>query len=174
MANPVLPIIQIQDRIRILRGHRVLLDADLAAFYGISTKVLNQAVKRNRGRFPTDFLFQIDGEEHATLRSQFVTSKDPRGGRQYHPFAFTEHGALMAATILNSERAVQTSLLIVRAFVALRQMAVEQKEIAQKLAELEARIGGHDEQIAEIIEGLRQILAPPDPEHGRKIGFVYP
>ena len=173
MPKKVIALDRIQHRTMLLRGHRVILDRDLAGLYGISTGALNQAVRRNESRFPSDFRFQITSEEVASLKSQFVISNIGRGGRRISPFAFTEHGALMAATILNSTRAVQMSLLIVRAFVALRQLALEQKEMAQKLTELEARIGGHDEQLAEIIEGIRQLLAPPGPGHDRKIGFAH-
>jgi hypothetical protein len=174
----------IRSRIFDLRGHRVLLDADLAAFYGVPTKVFNQAVRRNAARFPSDFRFQLSPEEFANLRSQIVTSSlDPasaaseapdspqHGGHRWRPWAFTEHGALMAATVLNSPRAVQMSLLVVRAFVALRRLVADHRAFADKLGELEARVGGHDEQLAAIIEAIRQLVVSPGPEHGRKIGF---
>ncbi len=171
MSDDIVPPDQIQARIIVLRGHRVLLDRDLAAFYGVPTKVFNQAVRRNKDRFPADFRFAITNEEVAGLRSQIVTSKDGRGGLRYRPFAFTEYGALMAATILNSRRAVQVSLVVIRAFVSLRHVASEQKVLAKKLAELDARLGAHDEQLAEIVGAIRQLLTPPEPEHNRKIGF---
>jgi hypothetical protein len=155
----------------ILRGHRILLDADLAAFYGVTTKSLNQAVKRNVDRFPSDFRFQLTLEEVANLRSQIVTSSLGYGGRRYQPFAFTEHGVLMAATVVNSPRAVQMSLVVMRAFVALRRLILDHKALAGKLAELDARVGAHDEQLAAIIEAIRQLAAPSGPAHGRKIGF---
>lgn len=166
-----IPLDQIHTRIVILRGHRVLLDEDLAAFYGVPTKVLNQAVKRNEYRFPADFRFQLVHKEVVGLKSQFVTSNGGRGGRRKRPFAFTEHGALMAATVLNSRRAVQMSLVVMRAFVALRQMVLDQREFAEKLIELDARVGAHDEQLAAIIEALRQLALPSGPEHNREIGF---
>jgi hypothetical protein len=172
MTKPaVLSIDHIQDRILTLRGHRVLIDEDLAAFYGVKTKVLNQAVKRNENRFPSDFRFHLHKQEFMNLKSQFVTSSGEYGGRRKLPFAFTEHGALMAATVLNSHRAVQMSRVIIRAFVALRRMVLDQKDLAAKLAELDARVGAHDEQLGEIIEAIRQIITPPGLEHGRKIGF---
>ena len=167
----IIPISQIQTRLLVLRGQRVLLDRDLAAFYGVPTKALNQAVRRNEERFPEDFRFQLSHEEVANLRSQSVTSNDGPGGLRYQPFAFTEHGILMAATVLNSPRAVQMSIVIVRVLSALRRMALAQEELAEKLMELEARVGAHDEEIAEIIQAIRQLAAPPGPEHGRKIGF---
>jgi hypothetical protein len=171
MPHDVVPIDQIQTRIMILRGHRILLDADLAAFYGVTTKSLNQAVKRNVDRFPSDFRFQLTLEEVANLRSQIVTSSLGYGGRRYQPFAFTEHGVLMAATVVNSPRAVQMSLVVMRAFVALRRLILDHKALAGKLAELDARVGAHDEQLAAIIEAIRQLAAPSGPAHGRKIGF---
>jgi hypothetical protein len=171
MPHDVVPIDQIQTRIVVLRGHRVLLDVDLAVFYGVTTKVLNQAVKRNEDRFPADFRFQLTHEEVTRLRSQFVTSNEGRGGRRYRPFAYTEHGALMAATVVNSPRAVQMSLVVMRAFVALRRLILDHKALAGKLAELDARVGAHDEQLAAIIEAIRQLAAPSGPAHGRKIGF---
>jgi hypothetical protein len=171
MSDDLVPFDQIQARIVILRGHRVLLDRDLALFYGVSTKALNQAVKRNEDRFPVDFRFILIHEEVANLKSQIVTSSDGHGGVRKPPSAFTEHGILMAATVLNSPRAVQMSIAIVRVFAALRQMVMAQKELAEKLAELDARVGAHDEQLAEIVGAIRQLLTPPEPEHNRKIGF---
>jgi hypothetical protein len=169
--SEIIPLDQIHARILILRGHRVLLDDDLAVFYGVSTKVLNQAAKRNEHRFPSDFRFQLIQEEVANLKSQFVTSSGRHGGRRKPPFVFTEHGALMAATVLNSRKAVQMSIVVMRAFVALRQMVLDQKELAEKLSELDARVGAHDEQLAAIIEALRQLAIPPGQEHNREIGF---
>lgn len=170
MAEEVIPSDHIQTRIFALRGHRFIVDTDLAAFYGVTAGVLNQAVKRNAFRFPSDFRFQLTDQEIARLRSQFVISNG-RGGRRYLPFAFTEHGALMAATVLNSVRAVEMSILIVRAFASMRRMAAAHSELAEKLAELEARIGGHDADIEAIVEAIRQLTAPMGEEHDRKIGF---
>jgi len=171
MPEEIVPLDQIQRRILVLRGHRVLLDRDLAAFYGVPTKALNQAVRRNDDRFPADFRFVLTRQEVASLKSQIVTSNVGRGGIRKLPSAFTEHGILMAATVLNSARAVQMSIIIVRVFAALRRMVVAQKELAEKLDELDARVGAHDAQLAEIIDALRQLLTPPGPEHDRKIGF---
>jgi hypothetical protein len=165
------PSDQIQDRILVLRGHRVLLDADLARFYGVPTSRFNEAVKRNADRFPEDFRFQLTPEELTINSSQIAMSSQRHRGATYLPWAFTEHGALMAANVLNSPRAVQMSLVVIRAFVALRRMVSDQKALAEKLTELDARVGAHDEQIGEIIEAIRQLAAPAEPEHGRKIGF---
>jgi hypothetical protein len=169
--SDLIPLDQIQTRIFVLRGYRVILDKDLAVFYGVPTKALNQAVRRNKERFPSEFRFLLTHDEVARLRSQTVTSNEGRGGPRYRPFAFTEHGALMAATVLNSPRAVQMSLVVIRAFAALRRLVLDHKALSDKLAELDSRVGIHDEQLAEIIEAIRQLAAPADSEHDRKIGF---
>ncbi len=148
---------QIEPLIRDVRGVKVMLDKDLATLYGVPTKVLNQAVKRNRSRFPEDFLFQLAPDEVEALRSQIVTSKPGHGGRRYLPYAFTEHGAIMAATILNSPRAVDVSVFVVRAFVKLRRVVAGHKELAAKLAELERRVGGHDDAIRQLVAALREL-----------------
>lgn len=144
MSSPIptapavsLPIETITQRILILRGQKVLLDADLAALYDIPTKRFNEQVKRNLERFPEDFMFQLTQEEFDSLRSQFATSNIGRGGRRYLPYAFTEHGAIMASMILNSARATQTSTYVVRAFVTLREMIVSHKDLVLRLDELE-------------------------------------
>jgi hypothetical protein len=147
------------------------MDADLAAFYHVPTKSLNQALRRNADRFPSDFCFRLNNEEVAILRSQIVTSSSGHGGQRYQPFVFSEHGALMAANVLNSPHAVQMSIVVVRAFFALRRMVLDQQALSSKLEELDARVGGHDERLTEIIEAIRQLTAPEGPEHGRKIGF---
>ena len=165
----LVPIETIAQSILLLRGQRVILDANLAPLYGVTTKQLNQAAKRNLDRFPSDFMFQLTDEEFRNLRSQFVTSSR-WGGRRYPPYAFTEHGALMAASVLNTPRAVEVSVYVVRAFIRLRQVLAAHTELSHKLAELEMRVDGHDEQIAALIEGIRQLLAPPETPP-RKLGF---
>lgn len=169
----IIPIHEIQTRILVLRGQRVLLDRDLAVFYAVTTGDLNQAVKRNVSRFPDDFCFQLTHQEVACLISQSVTSNAGRGGYRKLPFAFTEYGILMAASVLNSQRAVQMSIVIVRVLAALRRMVLAQADLAEKLAELEARVGVHDEEIAQIVQVIRQLATPPEPGpgHDRKIGF---
>lgn len=172
----LMPIEHIAQSILILRGHRVLLDGDLAALYGVTTKRLNQQVRRNLGRFPSDFMFQLNADETEALRLQFATLKMRRGQhRKYLPFAFTEHGAIMAATILNSSRAVEMSIYVVRAFIQLRELLTSNKELAKKLDELETRIArklaSHDEAIAGILRALRELMAPPETKK-RSIGFV--
>lgn len=163
----------VESRILVLRGHKVILDNDLADLYGESVKRLNQQVKRNQERFPADFMFQLTGEEWESLRLQNATSKDARGGRRYAPYAFTEHGAIMAATVLNSERAVEMSVFVVRAFVRLREMLATNEKLASKIDELEQRLDTHDASIQDLLEAIRQLMLP-DPATGRKIGFALP
>ena len=161
-------------RIFLVRGQKVMLDADLAELYGVTTKRLNEQVKRNIDRFPPDFMFQLNAREHGSLRSQFATSKEQsgRGGRRYMPYVFTEHGAIMAASVLDSERAVQVSVFVVRAFVQLREMLSSNKELARKLNELERKLTTHDRAITELIEAIRQLMVPPEPKKKRPIGFA--
>jgi hypothetical protein len=153
-----------------------MIDADLAALYGVTTKRFNEQVKRNFARFPADFMFQLRDTEHSALRSQIATSIGGRGGRRYLPYVFTEHGAIMAATILNSPRATKTSVFIVRAFVELREALASHKELAKRLDELESRLerklATHDQAIAGILEAIRQLMAPTEPVNKRRIGFV--
>jgi len=168
----IIPVGRIEERILLIRGERVMLDADLAALYGVQTKNLVKAAKRNIERFPEDFMFQLTPAEFRDLRFQFGTSNTGRGGRRYAPYAFTEHGAIMAASILSTDRAVRVSVYVVRAFVKLRQFISEHKELARKLAELERRLQGHDEQILALMEAIRELMVPPPPKEGRKrIGF---
>jgi hypothetical protein len=176
VAPDALPA-RIAQRIVTARGHRVLIDADLAALYGVETRALLQAVRRNRTRFPPDFLIPLKNQDIAALRSQFVIPKRAgRGGRSYMPFAFTEHGAVMAATVLNSNRAIKVSILVVRAFVQIRAFFTAQGELKKRLDELEtrldAKLGMHDRAIAEILEAIRQLMAPPEPSQRRNIGFL--
>ncbi len=171
-------------RILTLRGQRVIVDADLALLYDVPTKRLNEAVKRNEGKFPGDFMFTLTDEEFANLRSQFATSSSGYGGRRYLPRVFTEHGALMAATILNSPRAVEVSIYVVRAFVRLRELATTHGDLAKRLDELEEKTEAltinHDtfsrntrNQLKQVFDALRELMTPPDPPK-RPIGFVHP
>ena len=160
----------IETKILTIRGQKVMLDADLAALYGVETRRLNEQVNRNRERFPEDFMFQLTGEEFANLMSQNATSS--WGGRRKLPYAFTEHGAIMAASVLNSPRAIEISVHVVRAFVHMRELLSSHKELAQKLAQLESKVGAHDKAIAEIINTIRQLMAPEEPKKRRPIGFA--
>ena len=156
-------------RIVVIRGQRVLLDADLAQLYEVETKRFNEQIKRNQTRFPPDFMFRLTDEEFESLRSQFATSK--RGGRRYLPMAFTEHGAIMAASVLNSDRAVEMSVYVVRAFVQLRTVLLDHKALADKLTALERRVSHHDNSLAEVIDAIRALMAQPKPAN-RPIGFT--
>ena len=169
MSNDVIPVELLARSILVLRGNKVLLDADLARLYGVTTKALNQAVKRNAARFPADFMFQLTAEESRVLRSQFVTLK--RGEHlKYLPYAFTEQGVAMLSSVLRSERAVKVNIAIMRAFVQLRAALETNSALARKFGELEGRVGKHDEEIGAIIEAIRQLIAPPE-KAKREIGF---
>lgn len=160
-------------QILVIRGQRVLLDADLAALYGVETRTLNQAVKRNAERFPADFMFQLSSRELEAWRSQFVISNSgAKMGLRRRPYAFTEHGALMAATVLNSPRAVQASLFVVRAFVRLRQFLASHKDLASRLEAHERRLAAHDQAIVSLVNTIRQLMREPDRPRSRPIGFV--
>jgi len=171
----IVPIERVTRTILLLRGQRVILDAELAALYGVTTKRLNEQVKRNAERFPDDFMFRLSAREAAVLRSHSATSKPPRkdrrGGARYRPIVFTEHGAIMAATVLNSLRAVEMSLYVVRAFVRLRELLASNAELARKLNELERKLKGHDESIGVILAAIRELMRPPAPKQGG-IGFT--
>ena len=165
----LVPVERIERAIILVRGEKVMLDSELAEIYGVETKVLNQAVKRNVSRFPSDFCFQLtqsEADELKSLRSQSVTLK--RGEhRKYLPYAFTEHGALMLANVLNSERAANTSVQVVRAFVRLRQMLASNAELARKLDAMERK---YDAQFKVVFDAIRQLMSPPEPKR-REIGF---
>jgi hypothetical protein len=165
--------IPVESRILVVRQQKVILDTDLAELYGVPVKRLNEQVKRNRERFPDDFMFRLSTTESEALRSQFATSKGGRGGRRSAPYAFTEHGAIMAATVLNSARAVEMSVFVVRAFVRLREMLATNQQLATKIDELEQRLDTHDASIQELIEAIRELMAPDQPS-GRRIGFDLP
>jgi len=159
---------RIEEMIFLIRGQRVMLDSDLAKIYGVTTKQLNQQFKRNRERFPDDFAFALTNQEVATMRSQFVTSS--RRNFRRAPVAFTEHGALMLGNILNSKIATEASIRVVRAFVWMREQFAANKQLAQKLKELESRVGEHDGAINNLFEAIRQLLEPVEPAK-REIGF---
>jgi len=173
MASKQLPISveRIEKAILLVRGQKVILDRDLAQLYGVATKVLKQAVRRNAKRFPHDFMFELTEEEFKNWRSQFVTSNRDRMGLRYSPMAFTEQGVAMLSSVLRSERAIEVNIAIMRVFVRLREMMATHKELAFKLIELEERLEGHDEQIQNIFEAIRQLMMPPEPTK-KKIGFV--
>ncbi|MES2299847.1 MAG: ORF6N domain-containing protein [Pseudomonadota bacterium] len=183
MSNGLLPLETITHRIVMLRGQKVLIDADLAALYGVETRRLNEQVRRNLERFPEDFIFEITDDEFANLKSHFATSS--WGGRRKLPLAFTEHGAIMAASVLKSQRAVEVSVYVVRAFVQLRELVVSNKELALRLDDLENKIElmslKHDTfehntrvQLKQIFDALRELMAQPKSAKKHAIGFVTP
>jgi phage regulator Rha-like protein len=161
---------RIESIIYLIRGQKVMLDSDLAELYGVETKALKRAVKRNRARFPEDFMFQLNNHEVTRLRCQNGTSKTGRGGSRYLPYAFTEQGVAMLSGVLTSSRAIKVNIEIMRAFVRLRQLLGSHNELARKLEELERHLKDHDEQIQAIFSAIRQLMAPiPAPK--KKIGF---
>lgn len=159
---------QIEPLIKTIRGQKVILDNDLARLYGVTTKRLNEQVRRNIERFPDDFLFQLATDEVEGMRSQIATAS--KRNVRYLPFAFTEHGAFMAATVLNSPQAIEMSVFVVRTFVKLRHLVLGHQELAAKLDQLERKVAGHDESIQQIVAAIRQLMAAPEPKP-RRMGF---
>ena len=179
MANLV-PTERIERLILLIRGQKVILDADLAELYGVSVGRLNEAVRRNIDRFPDDFMFQLTREEFGDLRSQtvasnlkpqFAISSSGWGGRRHPPYVFTEQGVAMLSSVLRSKRAVQINIEIMRAFVRLREMLLSHKDLARKLDALERKYESHDMHIRSLFEAIRQLMTPPKPKK-RKIGFL--
>ena len=169
----------IQSKIYLIRGHKVMFDGDLAKLYGVPTKVFNQQVKRNLKRFPGDFMFQLSLEEVQNLRSQFVTSS--WGGRRYAPYVFTELGVAMLSSVLNSDRAIEVNIQIMRVFTKLREIMASHKDLARKIEDLEKKFQDHDRRIIQIFEAIRQLIAAPqqgagvagpEPYKRNKIGFI--
>ncbi len=166
----IVPVGKIEQRILLIRGEKIIVDADLAEFYGVPTKRLNEQVKRNKARFPDDFMFQLSAEE----KSEVVANCDHLLKLKYSktlPYAFTEHGSIMAASVLNSQRAVEVSVYIVRAFVKIRRMIAENKEMSRKIVQIERHLADHDEQIIELVKAIKQLLKPEPPPKKRRIGF---
>lgn len=164
---------KVDSKIFVLRGQRVILDRDLAELYGVEVRQLNQQAKRNGKRFPPAFRFQLSPHELKILRSQNVISSERHGGARYLPYVFTEHGAIMAATVLNSERAIEMSVFVVLAFVRMRRAIAGNRNVLTKLAELERRLEGHDAEIHTLMEAIRELMAPEEPNR-RRIGFEAP
>jgi hypothetical protein len=166
-SKALIPREAIEHKIYLIRGQKVMLDSDLARLYGVPTKRLNEQVRRNRRRFPADFMIELTESELAALRSHFATSKKGSGGRRYRPFAFTEQGVAMLSSVLNSDRAIDVNIEIMRAFVRLREILSTHKDLARKLEELEKK---YDEQFRVVFDAIRQLMSPPDPPK-RRIGF---
>lgn len=165
----LVPVEQVERAILLVRGHKVILDSDLAHFYEVDTKALKRAVRRNQDRFPPDFMFELSVEEYQSLRSQFGTLKRGQHAK-YPPYAFTQEGVAMLSSVLRSQRAAQVNVAIMRAFVRLRQTLTLHKDLAAKLGELEHKIEHHDEGIRTLFEAIRQLMAPPEPPR-KQIGF---
>jgi len=167
-VKAIVPIEVIEKKILLIRGHKVMLDSDLAVLYGVTTKRLNEQVRRNLRRFPSDFMFQLTAEEIESLRSQFATLKTGRGRhRKYLPYVFTEQGVAMLSSVLNSEKAIEVNILIMRAFVKLREMLATHKDLAKKMEEMEKK---YDEQFKVVFEAIYELMKPPEPSR-RRIGF---
>jgi ORF6N domain-containing protein len=164
----LVPVERVERRILFIRGEKVILDADLAELYGVTTKRLNEQVRRNRDRFPPDFMFQLTDDEFANLRSQNATSRSGWGGRRSPPFVFTEHGAIMAANVLSSPQAIAASVTVVRAFVRLRQMLASHADLARKLEDLEKR---YDSQFKQVFTAIRALMASPGDPPAKRIGY---
>ena len=169
--SALVPRERIEQTILVIRGHRVMLDSDLAKLYGVTTFNLNKAVKRNIDRFPEDFMFRLSAQETAALTFQIGISKPrERGGRRNAPYVFTEQGVAMLSSVLRSKQAIQVNITIMRAFVKLRELAVSHRSLATKLAQLERKVGGHDGQIRSLFDAIRQLMESPMPK-SRRIGF---
>lgn len=164
---------KVDSKIFVLRGQRVILDTDLAELYGVQARHLNQQVKRNAKRFPLSFRFQVTEHEFKILRSQNVISSEGHGGTRYRPYVFTEHGTIMAATVLNSKRAIEMSVFVVLAFVRMRRAIAGNRHILTKLAELEHRLETHDSEILALMDAIRELMDPPEPSR-TQIGFKAP
>lgn len=179
--SKVISVVNVEQKIFYIRGQKVMFDRDLALLYGVPTKRLNEQVKRNLKRFPQDFMFELTRQEVESLRSQFATlekyhelSKSSQKGRhsKYLPFVFTEQGIAMLSSVLNSDRAIQVNIAIMRAFVKLREVLSTHKELAAQLRELERKVGAHDHQIAAIFDAIHKLMAPPPDKPKRPIGFI--
>lgn len=170
-SGSIIPSEQVEQAILSLRGQKVMLDSDLARLYGVTTKRLNEQVRRNRIRFPADFMFELSEEEAAALRSQIATSKPGRGGRRTRPIAFTEQGVAMLSSVLHSAKAVRVNIEIMRAFVRLRHVLAMNTELAQRLDELEKRVGTHDKQFSDVVWAIKRLMELPSGQKKRQIGF---
>ncbi len=171
IGTSIIPAERVENLIVLLRGQKVIIDSDLAELYGVTTKRLNEQVKRNIQRFPDDFMFLLTKDEFANLKSQFATSSSSWGGKRKLPNAFTEHGAVMAASVLNSERAVAVSIYVVRAFIKLREMMAPYKEFAKKLKQFEKKLQTHDKHIVGLAEIIQTLMPPHDTKPKEPFGF---
>jgi len=172
-TKDLIPEKRILNIIMLIRGKKVILASDLPELYGVETRRLNEQVRRNIAKFPEGFMFQLTEEEFANLNSQIATSSHSWGGRRKRPFVFTEHGALQAANVLNSDQAIKMSVFIVRAFVRLREMALTNEKLSRKVEQLERRVSDHDEILIELVQEIKKLIAAPKPKaKQRSIGFL--
>ena len=169
-SKSIVPVGKIENRILLIKGEKVIIDADLAEFYGVPTKRLNEQVKRNKDRFPHDFMFQLSPDEKAEVVANCDHLENLKYSRAL-PYAFTEHGAIMAAGVLNTSRAIEVSVFIVRAFVKIRQMVAGHKDLQRKIAQIERRLTDHDEKIIELVNLIKKLLNPEPPPKKRRIGY---
>ncbi len=169
--NALITFDVIERKIYVIREQKVMLDSDLATLYGVTTFRMNEAVKRNKSRFPEDFMFQLTKGENEVLTSQIAMSKSGRGGRRTMPYVFTEQGVAMLSSVLNSERAVQVNIGIMRAFVNMRKMFLTNEEVSRKFAEMENKLGKHDENFKKVFAAIRLMMNPPD-KSDKEIGFI--
>jgi hypothetical protein len=169
-SKAIVKVGKIQQRILLIRGVKVIVDADMAEVYGVPTRRLNEQVRRNKDRFPDDFMFQLTVEEKAEVVANCDHLEKLKFSKAL-PLVFTEHGAIMAASVLNSPKAVEVSVFVVRAFVQLRETIAGHKELARKIAKLERKLGDHDEQIMVLVEAIKQLMDPKPPPKNRRIGF---
>lgn len=169
-TTDLVSLARVERAIHVIRGQKVMLDSDLAEVYGVTTGRLNEQVRRNLDRFPEDFMFRLTINESQDLKSQSATSSSGHGGRRKLPYVFTEHGAVMLASVLNSPQAVEASIFVVRAFIRMREMLGAHKELAAKIAELDRRVGQHDESIRSLVQAIRQLMAPVEGKT-KRIGF---
>jgi ORF6N domain len=173
-SQPPVPVELVERRIYLIRGQKVMLDSDLAGLYQVPTKSLNLAVRRNAERFPADFMFQLSKEEFENLRFQFETSSSGHGGRRYPPHAFTELGVAMLSSVLNSERAVQMNIIIMRAFVRMRELLTTHKDLAEKIEKLERTQKQHGSILVAVVQDIQKLKTPPPQPPRRRIGFHVP
>jgi hypothetical protein len=170
--HDIVPLERIESKIYLIRGQKVMLDRDLAELYGVGTKVLKQAVKRNMDRFPEDFMFELDRQELGDWRSQFVTSNSDKMGLRWNPYAFTEQGVAMLSSVLKSKRAVRVNIAIMRAFVKLRRLIPSHKELARRIEHLEKSYAKHEIEMTTVFKVLKKLMEPPPAKPNKRIGFV--
>jgi hypothetical protein len=173
IGESLIPQENIENRIIQIRGRKVMLDSDLAELYGVPTSRLNEQVKRNMERFPDDFMYQLSQEEAEILRSHFAISNKGRGGRRFLPYVFTEQGVAMLSSVLNSKRAIQVNIQIMRAFTRLRELMISHKDLARKIDDLEHKFKEHDQNIIVIFQAIKELISKPSEDEKKKVGIGF-